>query len=337
MNDFVSLGTSKNPKQGYIRYIGPLIGNKYSGIYYGIELEKSNGKNDGKLDGNKYFQCKKNYGIFTKRHKIKKIIIKHKSFEYKMESLMSSFMGKTINIFPLEIYQMILFYIPPPKLYFTKDQRGISWFTIYKTKLKISTPKPEGNKNMVYGKKKKDDPRIALLRFKDNSVSANNLNVIHSTFPLRQWRHSQCNFNVFELKLSLKVFGFFSEWVVPYDSDDGQAVTQWPKFLILDAFSANEYKYKDKKIKLKHDLKKKMNFSMKSNQSWVILCGERMDNDEAGIGKWRYWVRSECGGESVKVECKNAIEIGFQFPWCHSTWICINSNVQITKQQWKFY
>ena len=167
INDFVSLGTKKNPKQGYIRYIGPLMGKKYNGVYYGIELEKSDGKNDGKLDGNKYFQCKKNYGIFTRRNKIKKIVIKHKSFEYKMGLLMSSFMGQMINSFPFEIYQMILFYIPPQKLYFTKDQRNINWFKIHKTKLKISTPKNDGPpKNRTYGKKENEDPRMALLRFK---------------------------------------------------------------------------------------------------------------------------------------------------------------------------
>eukprot|EP01084_Bolivina_argentea_P202960 346683_1 len=338
INDLVSLGTVKKPKQGYILYIGPLIGDKYKGIYYGIELDRSDGKNNGSLDGNKYFKCKKNYGIFTKRNKIKKMIIKHKSFEYKMELLMSHFMHISnikSHILPFDIYKMILFYIPPPKLYFTKDQRGIGWFKIHKNRLKVNTPimDEKTKTNKTYSSKKKDEPKMVLLRFKDNSISHNDLGAIHQTLPNRQWKQS--NFQTFELRLSLKCIGHFSSWVVPYDSDDGSESTKWPVFLILDAFKANEYKYKDKKVLLEVTFGDNsiLKWNSKFDEQMLCLFGEKIDE---GNNKWRYWVKT-CGGVSKKIEPKNAIEVGFKFPYAKTTWVGINSNVQIKKQQWKFY
>lgn len=338
INDFVSLGTAKKPKQGYIRYIGPLIGAKYNGIFYGIELDQSIGKNNGSLDGNKYFQCKKNYGLFTKRNKIKKIILKNKSFEYKMELVMTHFMGESLHRLPFEIYQMISFYIPPQKLTFTKDQRGINWFKIHKSRLRAFSPTrgvkadPYKGHDGDYGGKKKWNPKIALLRFKDNSGPRNDLGTIHQTFPIRQWKHN--NFKKFKLSLFLKCIGHFSQWTIPFDSDDGDETTQYPRFLVLDAFKANEYQYKDKKIWLNITFGKNGNLPRVEFDKWQIhLFGERINDGN----QWRYWVETGKEFVSKKIEPNNPIEIGFEFPYMISTWSCVNSNVQILKQKWTFY
>eukprot|EP01083_Nonionella_stella_P023070 63781_1 len=335
INDFVSLGTTKKAKQGYIRYVGPLIGSKYSGIYYGIQLDQSDGKNNGTLDGNKYFECRKNHGLFTKRSKIKKVVIKHKSSEYNMQLVISHFASKSTHRLPFDIYQIILFYIPPQKLYFTKDQRGLNWFKIQKNRLQISTPTRTADAIKIRNrsKKKPEEPKIALLRFKDNCVSQNDLSTIHQTFPLRQWKHS--NFTTFKLSLYLKCVGHYSSWVVPYDSDDGSEHTNWPVFIVLDAFKSNKYKYKEKKIWLSQRVAKDPDG--KSDKQHVSLFGERMD----GGNKWRYWVQTQIQRRdniiSDKIEPHNPIEIGFQFPHYEDRWNYRNSNVKILKQEWTFY
>ncbi|CAF1147699.1 unnamed protein product [Adineta ricciae] len=63
VNDRVSL--SKN-RSGTVRYAGPtLLG---SGIWYGIELDTSDGLHDGclNIEGQRYFQCKSQHGIFVR-------------------------------------------------------------------------------------------------------------------------------------------------------------------------------------------------------------------------------------------------------------------------------
>ena len=67
----------KNNQVGVVRFIGE-IKNK-NGIYYGIELDLNKGKNNGTLNGIKYFKCKSNYGLFVKSQSISKIICKHNS------------------------------------------------------------------------------------------------------------------------------------------------------------------------------------------------------------------------------------------------------------------
>lgn len=55
-------------RSGTIKFIGET---KFaSGIWYGIELDKAEGKNDGCVNGIKYFNCKPNHGLFVSHAKI---------------------------------------------------------------------------------------------------------------------------------------------------------------------------------------------------------------------------------------------------------------------------
>ncbi|UJR36394.1 hypothetical protein I4U23_029117 [Adineta vaga] len=70
VNDRVSL--SKN-RSGTVRYAGPtLLG---SGIWYGVELDTSDGLHDGclNIEGQRYFQCKPQHGIFVRSQTLKKL------------------------------------------------------------------------------------------------------------------------------------------------------------------------------------------------------------------------------------------------------------------------
>eukprot|EP01084_Bolivina_argentea_P304374 525631_1 len=57
---------------GIIRFIGiPYSFNKED-VFYGIQLKKSKGKNNGSINGRWYFSCPRNCGIFIKCEKIPK-------------------------------------------------------------------------------------------------------------------------------------------------------------------------------------------------------------------------------------------------------------------------
>ena len=45
-----------------------------SGTFIGIELNKNVGKNDGSVNGIRYFDCKQNYGIFTTTSRVLKVL-----------------------------------------------------------------------------------------------------------------------------------------------------------------------------------------------------------------------------------------------------------------------
>jgi hypothetical protein len=62
INNLVNItGTGKN---GIARYIGSV--SFASGTWVGVELPSAEGNSDGSRDGELYFSCKKNYGIFVK-------------------------------------------------------------------------------------------------------------------------------------------------------------------------------------------------------------------------------------------------------------------------------
>ena len=42
-------------------------------LYVGVELEQPVGKNDGSVDGTRYFTCKPNHGLFTPSSKVKRL------------------------------------------------------------------------------------------------------------------------------------------------------------------------------------------------------------------------------------------------------------------------
>lgn len=57
---------------GIVRFIGET--QFASGVFVGIELEKKLGKNDGSVNGIRYFDCRPQYGIFTTISRIAKVL-----------------------------------------------------------------------------------------------------------------------------------------------------------------------------------------------------------------------------------------------------------------------
>ena len=66
----VTVGTKVNvPKyecNGTIKFIGPTLFK--DGIWFGIQLEKSNGKNNGSVKNKQYFKCEEKFGVFVKQN-----------------------------------------------------------------------------------------------------------------------------------------------------------------------------------------------------------------------------------------------------------------------------
>merc|ERR1712154_564696 len=54
----------KQKCNGIVRFIGTPYSVKSEGTFYGIELEKPKGKNNGTVKGRWYFTCKDKYGAF---------------------------------------------------------------------------------------------------------------------------------------------------------------------------------------------------------------------------------------------------------------------------------
>lgn len=59
-------------KSGIVRFIG--LTQFASGIWYGIELSRPLGKNDGSVKGVRYFQCPDQYGIFVQFPRIARLL-----------------------------------------------------------------------------------------------------------------------------------------------------------------------------------------------------------------------------------------------------------------------
>eukprot|EP01084_Bolivina_argentea_P093004 167284_1 len=57
-------------REGYVRYIGKR--EFHHGCWYGIELTRGQGPNDGAEHGKRYFSCKERRGIFVRLYAIKK-------------------------------------------------------------------------------------------------------------------------------------------------------------------------------------------------------------------------------------------------------------------------
>ncbi|KAG6877540.1 hypothetical protein C0993_006233 [Termitomyces sp. T159_Od127] len=56
-------------KRGVVRFAGPT---KFSqGVWIGIEYDEPIGKNDGSVQGERYFSCRPNYGVFVRPDKLK--------------------------------------------------------------------------------------------------------------------------------------------------------------------------------------------------------------------------------------------------------------------------
>jgi dynactin 1 len=63
---------SKDGRQGVIRYIGNAA--FAAGAWLGLELPDDKGKNDGSVNGDRYFECQPGFGIFVRPESIIEIL-----------------------------------------------------------------------------------------------------------------------------------------------------------------------------------------------------------------------------------------------------------------------
>ena len=67
IGDIVKVGT----KRGTVRFVGET---KFAaGAWYGVELEHPVGKNNGSINGEVYFECEPNHGLFVKKPQLRRV------------------------------------------------------------------------------------------------------------------------------------------------------------------------------------------------------------------------------------------------------------------------
>jgi len=57
-------------KRGTVRFFGKTKFAKGEGVWVGIEYDEPMGKNDGSVQGERYFACRPNYGVFVRPEKV---------------------------------------------------------------------------------------------------------------------------------------------------------------------------------------------------------------------------------------------------------------------------
>jgi len=58
-------------KRGTVRYVGPTEFGSTGGIWVGIEYDEPMGKNDGCVEGKRYFTCPPKFGVFVRPDKVR--------------------------------------------------------------------------------------------------------------------------------------------------------------------------------------------------------------------------------------------------------------------------
>lgn len=58
-------------KRGTVRYVGPTEFGSAGGIWVGIEYDEPMGRNDGSVEGKRYFTCSPKFGAFVRADKVR--------------------------------------------------------------------------------------------------------------------------------------------------------------------------------------------------------------------------------------------------------------------------
>lgn len=58
-------------KRGTVRYVGPTDFGNSGGVWIGIEYDEPMGKNDGSVEGKRYFTCAPRFGVFVRADKVR--------------------------------------------------------------------------------------------------------------------------------------------------------------------------------------------------------------------------------------------------------------------------